>query len=62
MPAQAVHCGFVRQARARAGLVKRGHQGLLCQHVAIPPAPGYRFQFLRYIEDVKKFVPLEFFQ
>jgi hypothetical protein len=62
MAAQAMHGGFVRQARARGRLVEGRHQGLLGEKIAVAPAASNRLHFIGYLENVKEFVPFEFLE
>ena len=62
VPAQAVHRGLVRQARARRRLVERRHQRLLDEHIHIAALPRDRLQLGGNVEDVKELVPFKLFQ
>jgi len=57
-----VHGGFVRQAGAGAGLVKRRHQGLLFQQIAVAAVPGNRIQLFSDLENPEKLIALEFLE
>jgi hypothetical protein len=62
MTTQAVHCGFVCQAGAGAGLVEGSHHCLLSQHRAVFAISGDRFQLPGYVKNVEKLLPFEILQ
>ncbi len=62
VPAQAVHGRFVRQARAGAGLIERGHQRLVLQQIAVLAIARDRLQPLGNLEHAEELLALELFQ
>ena len=54
-----VHCGFVRQAGTRAGLIERRDERFLFQQVAVAAALGDGFQFLRHFKHMLELLPFE---